>query len=102
MGADVVQYKLLDPLVSKLLHFITLLSFLKLPLRLGNYVTTKKLVECGSDVGQVDLENKTVLHLLPDNTQNATHVTFLLQNGNLIENLSKILSNNQGRSQLLT
>ena len=47
--------------------------------RLGNFETVRRLVESGSDLGQVDLEKKSVLHLLPDYTKDAQHTTFLLQ-----------------------
>ena len=49
--------------------------------RLGNFATVRKLVESGSDLGQVDLEKKGVLHLLPDKTRDAQHTKFLLQKG---------------------
>ena len=49
--------------------------------RLGNFATVRQLVESGSDLGQVDLEKKSALHLLPDKTRDAQRTKFLLQKG---------------------
>ena len=38
-------------------------------------------MKSGSDLGQVDLEKKSVLHLLPDYSRDAQHTAFLLQKG---------------------